>query len=54
LRIFRHSRAPARLPAGFSAQVDANGARVSTGRAAVDANDRKVLRVPVKALPAGT
>jgi copper resistance protein C len=34
--------------------VDANGARVNAGRAAVDASDRRVLRVPVKALPAGT
>jgi copper resistance protein C len=33
--------------------VDASGARVSTGHATVDASDRKLLRVPVKALPAG-
>jgi methionine-rich copper-binding protein CopC len=33
--------------------LDASGAKVNTGRAAVDANDRKLLRVPVKALPAG-
>jgi copper resistance protein C len=33
--------------------LDAGGARVSTGRAAVDTSDRKLLRVPVKALPAG-
>jgi copper resistance protein C len=34
--------------------LDTNGARVSTGRAAVDGSDRKLLRVSVKALPAGT
>jgi copper resistance protein C len=33
--------------------LDAGGARVSTGRGAVDTSDRKLLRVPVKALPAG-
>jgi methionine-rich copper-binding protein CopC len=33
--------------------LDASGTRVNTGRATVDANDRKLLRVPVKALPAG-
>jgi methionine-rich copper-binding protein CopC len=33
--------------------LDASGARVNTGRAAVDASDRKLLRVPVKALAAG-
>jgi methionine-rich copper-binding protein CopC len=33
--------------------LDASGARVNTGRAVVDANDRKLLSVPVKALPAG-
>jgi methionine-rich copper-binding protein CopC len=33
--------------------LDAGGARVSTGRGAVDASDRKLLRVPVKPLPAG-
>jgi methionine-rich copper-binding protein CopC len=43
------------LEGAFSdAQVlDAGGAQVSTGRAAVDTSDRKLLRVPVKALPAG-
>jgi methionine-rich copper-binding protein CopC len=34
--------------------LDANGARMNAGNAAVDANDRKLLRVPVKTLPAGT
>jgi copper resistance protein C len=34
--------------------LDANGQPVNTGRAVVDSNDRKLLRVPVKALPAGT
>jgi methionine-rich copper-binding protein CopC len=34
--------------------LDANGARVNAGNAVVDVNDRKLLRVPVKALPAGT
>jgi len=34
--------------------LDANGARVNAGNAVVDSNDRKLLRVPVKALPAGT
>jgi methionine-rich copper-binding protein CopC len=33
--------------------LDAGGARVSTGHATVDASDRKLLSVPVKALPAG-
>jgi copper resistance protein C len=33
--------------------LDAGGARVSTGHAAVDTSDHKLLRVPVKALPAG-
>jgi copper resistance protein C len=33
--------------------LDASGARVNAGRAAVDANDRKLLRVLVKSLPAG-
>jgi methionine-rich copper-binding protein CopC len=32
---------------------DANGAQMTAGKASVDANDRKLLRVPVKALPAG-
>jgi methionine-rich copper-binding protein CopC len=34
--------------------LDSTGARMNTGKASVDANDRKLLRVPVKALPAGT
>jgi methionine-rich copper-binding protein CopC len=34
--------------------LDANGARMNAGNAAVDAGDRKLLRVPVKALSAGT
>jgi copper resistance protein C len=34
--------------------LDANGARMNAGNASVDANDRKLLRVPVKVLPAGT
>lgn len=34
--------------------LDANGARVNAGNAVVDSHDRKLLRVPVKALPAGT
>jgi methionine-rich copper-binding protein CopC len=34
--------------------LDANGTRVNAGNAAVDGTDRKLLRVPVKALPAGT
>jgi methionine-rich copper-binding protein CopC len=34
--------------------LDANGARMNAGNALVDANDRKLLRVPLKALPAGT
>jgi copper resistance protein C len=34
--------------------LDANGQPVNTGRAVVDSNDRELLRVPVKALPAGT
>ncbi len=33
---------------------DSNGARINTGNAAVDKTDRKLLRVPVKALPPGT
>jgi methionine-rich copper-binding protein CopC len=33
---------------------DANGAQMNAGKASVDASDRKLLRVPVKALPAGT
>jgi methionine-rich copper-binding protein CopC len=32
---------------------DAAGARVDTGKASVDAADRKLLRVPVKPLPPG-
>jgi copper resistance protein C len=44
------------LENGFSRieVVDANGTRVNAGNAVVDGSDRKVLRVPVKALPAGT
>jgi len=34
--------------------LDASGARMNAGNAVVDTNDRKLLRVPVKALPAGT
>ena len=34
--------------------LDSNGARMNAGNALVDTNDRKVLRVPLKALPAGT
>ncbi len=34
--------------------LDSNGARVNVGKASVDAGDRKLLRVPVRALPAGT
>jgi copper resistance protein C len=34
--------------------LDSNGARMNAGNASVDANDRKLLRVPVKALPPGT
>jgi copper resistance protein C len=33
--------------------LDASGARVNTGRASVDTSDHKLLRVTVKALPAG-
>jgi len=34
--------------------LDAMGARMNAGKALVDASDRKLLRVPVKVLPAGT
>jgi copper resistance protein C len=34
--------------------LDANGARMNAGKALVDAGDRKLLRVPLKTLPAGT
>ena len=34
--------------------LDSNGARMNAGTASVDTNDRKLLRVPVKVLPAGT
>jgi copper resistance protein C len=34
--------------------LDANGARMNVGNALVDTNDRKLLRVPVRVLPAGT
>ena len=33
---------------------DANGTQMNAAKASVDANDRKLLRVPVKVLPAGT
>ncbi len=33
--------------------LNSAGARMEAGRAAVDPSDRKLLRVPVKALPAG-
>jgi copper resistance protein C len=33
---------------------DANGAQMNAGKASVDTSDRKLLRVSVKALPAGT
>ena len=36
------------------AVLDSNGAQMNAGKASVDANDRKQLRVPVKVLPAGT
>ena len=44
------------LEGSFSAAevLDSNGARMNAGNASVDANDRKLLRVPVKVLPAGT
>ena len=44
------------LESGFSTieVLDSNGARMNAGNAAVDKNDRKLLRVPVKVLPAGT
>jgi methionine-rich copper-binding protein CopC len=44
------------LESGFSTieVLDAGGAQMSAGKAAVDKSDRKLLRVPVKALPAGT
>jgi copper resistance protein C len=34
--------------------LDANGAQMNAGKASVDTNDRKLLRVPLKVLPAGT
>lgn len=34
--------------------LDANGARMNAGNALVDANDRKLLRAPVRSLPPGT
>jgi len=34
--------------------LDSNGARMNAGNAVVDKSDRKLLRVPVKVLPAGT
>jgi methionine-rich copper-binding protein CopC len=44
------------LESSFSAieVLDSNGAQMNAGNASVDANDRKLLRVPVKVLPAGT
>jgi copper resistance protein C len=33
---------------------DANGVQMNAGKASVDTNDRKLLRVPLKALSAGT
>ena len=44
------------LESAFSAidVLDSAGARMNAGNATVDANDRKLLRVSVKALPAGT
>lgn len=33
--------------------LDSGGAKVNAGHATVDTSDRKLLRVPVKALPAG-
>jgi len=44
------------LESTFSAieVLDSNGARMNAGNASVDANDRKLLRVPLKVLPAGT
>jgi methionine-rich copper-binding protein CopC len=43
------------LENGFSTieVLDSNGARMNAGNASVDANDRKLLRVPVKVLPTG-
>jgi copper resistance protein C len=34
--------------------LDSKGARMNVGNALVDTNDRKLLRVPVRVLPAGT
>jgi copper resistance protein C len=34
--------------------LDSNGARMNVGNALVDTKDRKLLRVPVRVLPAGT
>lgn len=44
------------LESGFSTieVFDAQGARVNAGKAVVDGGDRKLLRVPLKALPGGT
>jgi copper resistance protein C len=33
--------------------LDANGVQMNAGKAIVDATDRKLLRVPLKVLPAG-
>jgi len=43
------------LESTFSAieVLDSNGARMNAGKAVVDASDCQLLRVPVKALPAG-
>ena len=44
------------LESGFSTieVLDANGTPVQTGKAVVDGSDRKLLRVQLKTLPAGT
>ena len=34
--------------------LDANGTRMNAGNAVVDSRDRKLLRVPVRVLPAGS
>jgi len=44
------------LEGGFSTidVLDAGGTPMNAGKAAVDPGDRKLLRVPLKTLPAGT
>ena len=44
------------LESGFSTieVLDSNGARMNAANASVDANERKLLRVPLKVLPTGT